>query len=127
MNSVVISTGAVGGVERSLHSSRDDRTCYTLASMRTYYVYIMSNPTRTVLYIGVTNDLERRVLEHKTKAIEGFTAKYNCVDLVYFEDTPNIEAAIIREKQLKKWSRSKKEWLIDTLNPSRTDLSTSSR
>jgi len=92
--------------------------------MRTYFVYIMSNTRRTVYYIGVTNDLERRVAEHKTHALPGFTAQYNCTELIYFEDTPSIDAAINREKQLKRWSRKKKEILIDRLNPERRDLST---
>ena len=77
------------------------------------------------LYIGVTNNLERRIAEHKSHSIEGFTAHYNCDKLLYYEDTPSIDEAVAREKQLKKWSRNKKEMLIDSLNPNRTDLSTS--
>ncbi|OGL30808.1 excinuclease ABC subunit C [Candidatus Saccharibacteria bacterium RIFCSPHIGHO2_02_FULL_47_12] len=92
--------------------------------MNTYYVYIMSNPRRTVLYIGMTNSLERRVAEHKSHKVKGFTDRYNCTELVYFEDVPSVKEAIAREKQLKKWSRSKKETLISTLNPERLDLST---
>lgn len=84
---------------------------------------MMSNHRRTVLYIGVTNNLDRRVAEHKSASIPGFTKLYNCTDLLYFEDTPSIEAAIAREKQLKGWRRSKKEALIDCLNPERRDLS----
>ena len=89
----------------------------------TYYVYIMSNPRRTVLYIGMTNNLERRVAEHKSHALKGFTDRYNCTELVYFEEAPSIEVAITREKQLKKWNRRKKEVLIATLNPDKRDLS----
>jgi predicted GIY-YIG superfamily endonuclease len=81
--------------------------------MKTYYVYIMSNPIRTVLYIGMTNNLERRVEEHKSHAIPGFTDKYNCVELLHFEEVSDVRTAIEREKQLKKWSRSKKDALID--------------
>jgi len=87
----------------------------------------MANSRRTTLYIGVTNNLERRVYEHKTRMIEGFSSQYNCTDLMYFEECSNIEAAIMREKQIKKWRRSKKVALIRLLNPEIRDLSTSSR
>jgi putative endonuclease len=87
-----------------------------------YYTYILSNKSNTTLYIGVTNDLERRVSEHKSGMIPGFTQKYNCDKLVYFEVFSNVDEAIAREKQLKKWSRSKKDWLIDTKNKERVDL-----
>jgi len=75
------------------------------------------------LYIGVTNSLERRVLEHKNNLVPGFTKKYSCHKLVYFEHFTDIETAIAREKQLKKWRRKKKEFLIRTMNPSWKDLS----
>jgi putative endonuclease len=88
-----------------------------------YYVYILSNQWKNVLYIGVTNDLNRRVYEHKNKLIEGFTSKYNVDKLVYFESTNDVESAILREKQLKKWRRIKKEKLIASLNPKKQDLS----
>ena len=87
-----------------------------------YYIYIMSNKTDSTLYIGVTNDLERRVAEHRSGAIPGFTQKYHCHKLVYFECFSDVSQAIAREKQLKKWSRSKKDWLIDTMNKERVDL-----
>ena len=93
--------------------------------MRTYFVYIMSNISRTVLYVGVTNNLERRVQEHKTLSIRGFTCRYKCTDLVYYEDTNSIFEAIEREKQIKKWRRDKKEALITKLNPGQIDLSAS--
>lgn len=73
-----------------------------------YYTYILANKSDTTLYIGVTNDLERRVTEHRSGTIPGFTQKYNCHKLVYFESFSDVEQAIAREKQLKKWSRSKK-------------------
>lgn len=92
--------------------------------MRSYYVYIMTNPSRTTLYVGVTNDIVRRVWEHQTKQTEGFTKKYNCVCLLYYEEAGNLLVAIEREKQIKGWTRGKKEALIDTLNPTREDLST---
>ena len=89
---------------------------------RQYYVYIMTNRSRT-LYVGVTNDLERRVYEHKFESIEGFTKQYKITRLVYFDETSNIEGAITREKELKKWRRSKKINLIEAANPGWKDLS----
>ena len=74
------------------------------------------------LYIGITNDLILRVLQHKQDLIEGFTKKYQCHKLIYFEQTDNIESAILREKQLKGWNRKKKEALIKTKNPHWKDL-----
>jgi len=90
--------------------------------MRQYYVYIMTNKSRT-LYTGVTNNLERRVHEHKQKLIPGFTIKYNISRLVFFESTQDIRAAIEREKQIKGWLRSKKIALIESVNPQWEDLS----
>ena len=90
---------------------------------KTYYIYIMSNKNDTVLYIGITNDIERRIQEHKSGLIPGFTQKYNCTKLVYFEPYSDINQAIEREKKLKKWRREKKDWLIKSMNPSLTDLS----
>ncbi len=88
----------------------------------TYYVYILASRSR-VLYVGVTNDLERRVYEHKNKVTQGFTNKYYTNKLVYFEETGNIEAAIAREKQIKGWVRAKKVSLIEASNPNWRDLS----
>jgi putative endonuclease len=90
--------------------------------MKQYYVYIMTNKSRT-LYTGVTNDLERRVYEHKQKLIPGFTTRYNISRLVYFEATEDIRAAIEREKQIKGWLRQKKVALIESVNPEKKDLS----
>jgi len=90
--------------------------------MPEYYVYIMSNWSRT-LYIGVTDDLIARVNQHKTKAKASFTAKYNVTDLVYCEMTGDILSAIRREKQLKGWLRAKKIALIESVNPEWRDLS----
>src|SRR4051794_25755789 len=92
-----------------------------MTGSRGYYVYIMSSLRRT-LYIGMTNDLERRVLEHKTGAVPGFTSKYRITRLVYFEDTNDVVAAIPREKYLKGWLRAKKVALIESMNPSWNDL-----
>jgi putative endonuclease len=87
-----------------------------------YYVYIMTNTSRT-LYTGVTSNLERRVYEHKQKLVPGFTARYNITRLVYFEATQDVHAAIAREKQIKGWLRSKKITLIESANPGWQDLS----
>jgi len=87
-----------------------------------YYIYIMASKSGT-LYIGVTNNLERRIYEHKNKLIEGFSKKYECTKLIYFEQGNDIAFAIEREKQLKNWKRSKKESLIKKMNPTWKDLS----
>ena len=87
-----------------------------------YYVYIMTNTART-LYTGVTNDLERRVYEHKMKLIPGFATRYSLDRLVYFETGDNIIGTINREKQIKGWLRSKKIKLIESMNPEWRDLS----
>ena len=87
-----------------------------------YYTYIMSSFNNSTLYIGVTNDLERRVIEHKSGLIPGFTNKYNCKKLVYYESFSDINQAIDREKQLKGWTRKRKEELIDKKNKERNDL-----
>ena len=88
-----------------------------------YYVYIMTNPSHTVLYVGVTNNLKRRVHEHKHKLVEGFTSKYNVTYLVYYEETSDVRAAIAREKQIKGWVRARKVALIEASNPAWRDLS----
>ena len=90
--------------------------------MEQYYVYLMTNKSRT-LYTGITNNLERRVYEHKNKLIEGFTKKYNITKLVYYEISNDVEAAITREKQIKGWLRRKKIALIESVNPQWKDLS----
>jgi putative endonuclease len=90
--------------------------------MQLYYIYILTNTNRTVLYIGVTNNLQRRINEHKA-GFSDFTSRYNLYQLVYFEEYPDIKAAIGREKQLKAGSRQKKLDLINGFNPDWTDLS----
>ena len=89
---------------------------------RAYYVYLMANRSHT-LYVGVTNDLKRRVLEHQTKRAPGFTSQYNIMQLVYYEATSNVRAALAREKQIKAWRREKKVALIEATNPTWRDLS----
>ena len=87
-----------------------------------HYVYILTNSSRT-LYVGVTNNLFKRVYEHKNKFVQGFTSKYNIGWLVYYEQTGNLASAVAREKQLKGWRRSKKVELIEAFNPAWKDLS----
>ncbi len=90
--------------------------------MKEYYVYIISNK-RDTLYTGVTNNLERRIYEHKNHLIEGFTKKYNITQLLFFESSDDVTAAIAREKQIKGMLRSKKIELIKGMNPAWKDLS----
>ena len=90
---------------------------------RAYFVYILTNKSNGVFYIGVTNNLKRRMYEHKNKLVAGFTKKYNIAKLVYFEATNDIRSAIKREKQLKNWHRDWKINLINDFNPSWRDLS----
>jgi len=87
-----------------------------------YYVYILTNKSGT-LYTGVTNDLVRRVFEHKNQMVDGFTKRYNLKYLVYYEVTDDVYAAIAREKQIKGWLRAKKLQLIHSMNPTWKDLS----
>lgn len=87
-----------------------------------YYVYIMSSGRNGTLYIGVTNDLKRRTYEHQNNLVKGFTEKYSVHDLVYFEQFEDIEQAILREKQMKKWNRYWKIKLINRENPEWVDL-----
>jgi len=88
-----------------------------------YYVYILANWDDSVLYIGVTNNLERRLYEHKNHLADGFTKKYNVDKLVYYEYTSDVYAALEREKQLKGWTRRKKMALVTKENPEWNDLS----
>ena len=90
---------------------------------KTYYVYLLTNWNNQVMYVGVTNDLERRIYEHKNKLVDGFTKKYNVEKLVYFETVSDVLAAIEREKQIKKWRREKKNQLVIEMNPEWKDLS----
>ncbi|MBP3377574.1 MAG: GIY-YIG nuclease family protein [Clostridia bacterium] len=87
-----------------------------------YYIYILTNQSDTVMYIGVTNDLKRRIYEHRSGLVEGFTKRYHVHKLVYYETFRNINNAIRREKQLKGWVREKKNRLVETANPRWNDL-----
>jgi putative endonuclease len=90
---------------------------------KNFYTYILTNWTGKVMYVGVTNDLQRRMAEHKAKMIKGFTSKYGVDRLVYFEAGQSAEGAIQREKQIKGWLREKKNMLVETMNPEWRDLS----
>jgi len=90
--------------------------------MKDFYVYILTNKSKT-LYTGITNDLNRRLYEHKNKLINGFTKKYNLDRLIYFEMFNHPDDAIRREKQIKGWLRKKKSALVETMNPEWKDLS----
>ena len=91
-------------------------------NMKNYYVYILTNKTNTTLYVGVTNDINRRLYEHKNGLIEGFTKKYNLHKLIFIERYTDVNEAIAREKQLKGWNRNKKERLINQINPTWQNL-----
>ena len=88
-----------------------------MTNIHQYWVYVMANTTRRVIYIGITNDLYRRYIEHRDGTIKGFTDKYKCHDLIYFEEFKFIEEDIEREKELKGWKREKKDLLIKSQNP----------
>jgi len=90
---------------------------------RIYYVYFITNWNNKVMYVGVTNNLERRIYEHRNKLVKGFTKKYNINKLVYFEETQDVTSAINREKEIKKWRREKKDQLVNSMNPTWKDLS----
>ncbi len=87
-----------------------------------YFVYLMGSANGRAVYVGMTNDLIRRVREHKSGEIPGFTKRYRCHMLLYYEEYPNVRDAIAREKEIKGWLRKKKEELIASLNPERQDL-----
>lgn len=90
---------------------------------RLYYVYMMASNNRQALYIGVTNNLIRRVKEHQNGKIDGFTKMYHCVNLVYYDSTNDVSGAIDAEKRYKKWRREKKNALVESMNPEWHDLS----
>ena len=109
------------------------RTCFGISKLiqwknimkesKQFYIYILTNKSNRVLYVGMTNNFTRRIHEHKDKLIEGFTKKYNLTKLVYYEITTDVESAISREKQLKSWHRDWKINLINKFNPQWDDLS----
>lgn len=91
--------------------------------MKNYFVYIITNSTNHVLYIGITNNLQRRIDEHKTGIISGFSKRYRLKKLVYYEEFSDVKLALYREKQLKNWHRAWKKNLITSINPNWDDLS----
>ena len=97
-------------------------TGYNVRMRGQYCVYIITNKPGTVLYTGVTNDLKRRIYEHRVKIAEGFSKKYNLGKLIYYETVENVNSAIAREKQIKDWSRRRKMELISGMNPHWQDL-----
>ncbi len=98
-------------------------TFYNFIMGKQYYIYLLTNWNNKVMYVGVTNNLKRRIYEHKNKLISGFTKKYNIHKLVYFEETKDVSSAITREKEIKKWHREKKNRLVFENNPGWKDLS----
>lgn len=82
-----------------------------------YWVYILTNHSNTTLYVGVTGNIERRIYEHKSHAVPGFTSRYRLTKLVYAEEAADPASAIAREKQIKRWRRAKKNWLVERVNP----------
>ncbi len=91
-------------------------------SIRGYYIYIITNKYNTVYYVGITNDIKRRVFEHKNKLVRGFTSRYNIDKLIYYEQFANVAEALMREKQLKGYGRKKKLQLIMQMNPHLTEI-----
>ena len=105
-------------------SSRTAKTARDLSDeVKNFFVYLVSNRSRVVLYTGVTNDLVRRVWEHRNHAVRGFTSKYKVDRLVYYEQFPDPQSAILREKEIKGWRREKKNALVRAMNPQWEDLS----
>ena len=102
--------------------ARNDNSREWCNVSKQYYVYLMASKSH-VLYVGLTNDLQRRVEQHKQKLVEGFTARYNITRLVYYEVTNDVHVALAREKEIKGWRRSKKVALIESVNPTWRDLS----
>ena len=113
-------TSACRGIyEGVLYDFRNTKKCF----INMYYIYILTNKTDNVLYIGMTNDIHRRIKEHKSEMIDGFSKRYHTHKLVYFEEYTHSTESITREKQLKGYKRDKKIALINQLNPEWNDLS----
>ena len=115
-------SGSAMGIRPSLRMTQRTADVIYEQGGTMYFVYILTNQTDKVMYIGVTNDLSRRLYEHKSEQIEGFTKRYHVNKLVYFEEYTEINDAIAREKQLKRWIRAKKNNLVETKNPNWKDF-----
>ena len=113
---------AQGGI-KGCHSERSEESHKLLEYAMSYFVYILTNSNNKVMYVGVTNNLERRIYEHKHHLVKGFTQRYNVDKLVYVEEVEDVKAAIEREKQIKGWKRQRKNELVNCLNPEWQDLS----
>jgi putative endonuclease len=109
-------------ISRSLRREILKNQCKQMIE-KAYYVYLLTNWNNKVMYVGMTNDLQRRIYEHKEKSVKGFTKKYNVNKLVYYEQTSDVDAALNREKEIKKWRREKKDSLVENTNPLWRDLS----
>ena len=116
--------------EKFSRSAQNDKVRYFVFSTsggnlltNNYYIYLLTNWNNKVMYVGMTNNLERRIYEHKNKLVKGFTSKYNVNKLVYFEQFTDVRIAIAREKEIKKWRREKKNNLVNSSNPDWKDLS----
>jgi len=107
---------------RSQHKAGNEQGNYVFLFMHSYFIYILSNKHHTVYYTGFTNNLGRRIEEHKQKVVKGFTNKYNCDKLLYYEEFTDMDEALYREKQIKKYRRNWKENLIESINPEWRDL-----
>ena len=108
--------------ERISRHFESSEKSHKMTSYNQFYVYIISNKYHTVFYTGITNNLIKRVYEHKNKLVQGFTKRYNLNQLIYYECADNPESAIVREKQIKDYRRSKKLGLIKKVNPEMTDI-----
>ena len=106
------------GVARASNASEVEKSFMN----KLYYVYMLTNFTKTTLYVGVTGNLERRIFEHKSEEVDGFTKRYHVTKLIYAEAYESINDALEREKQLKRWRREKKNALINSVNPEWKDL-----
>ena len=111
--------------ERSEGSQTSGIRHGTIMNEKSYYVYILTNDWGNVMYVGMTSNIERRLYEHKQELADGFTKRYHVHKLVYYEQTNDAYAAVTRERQLKGWTRKRKNELVETVNPNWEDLSTS--
>ncbi len=122
-NNPVISTAGTTPWMEEVEQRLERSSRNLMLSDKGYYVYLLTNWNNKVMYVGMTNDLVRRLYEHKNKLVKGFTTKYNIDKLVYFEEARDVHAVITREKEIKRWRREKKDQLVVSVNPDWKDLS----